>query len=97
MLTPEQQMEMVKQDIIITYELTARQVAYKPETTEEDFKKLLADNILKSKLLAVLHPDQTVPYPLATLRMSDPRYQDGAMIHAEKLMLTAGWVRVVKE
>ena len=42
----------------------------------------------------VLKVDRELPFPMCTVRMNDPRYQDGAMIHAQKLMLEAGYVAV---
>ena len=47
----------------------------------------------------VLQVERKLPFPMCTVRMNDPRYQDGAMIHAQKLMLEAGFraVAPIKE
>lgn len=42
----------------------------------------------------VIKVEKELPFPMCTVRMNDPRYQDGAMIHAQKLMLEAGYVAV---
>lgn len=45
--------------------------------------------------IEIIDEEGGLPFPTATIRMNDPHYQDGAMIHTQKLMLEANFRKIV--
>lgn len=75
-------------------------IAIRLETIRDLFDiKGMTKEMLRAVLthpnIAIVDREAETPFPMCTIRMNDPRYQDGAMIHTQKLMLKEGWVKEI--